>query len=90
MIEFTFKTFDTETGDSVVIETATDTWSDTFEKYLNLMRASGFILDQDIRLFVPNGQYVAEDNDMIMTSDDLTQCKSACHSKYFYDTDRNK
>ncbi len=73
MSKFTFQNED-EDGTVVTIEFDVETWLDAFPKFLDLMRGSGFIVDQFTALYAPKAEKdLFGDRDFLLFDDDLVE-----------------
>ena len=75
MTKFTFIAEDGEDGsEKVTVEFETDVWLDAFPKFLNLMKASGFYIDDKVALFSPTAsEHLFGDLDYMLFKSDLLE-----------------
>jgi hypothetical protein len=73
-MKFEFKCVDEdERGSEVVVKFEADRWSDAFPRFLGLMRASGFTIDEGVALYIPNGYHLDDfSDDHIVTDKDFS------------------
>ena len=91
MSKFTFHNVD-DTGVVATIEFESETWLDAFPHFLNLCRASGFIVDTNTRLYAPTAsETLFGDRDFLLFDSDLKDSNIPTkNADYYYDFDRNK
>lgn len=86
MTNFTFTAVDDD-GAVTSVMFDSETWVDTFPKYLNLLRGAGFSVSACTTMHSPGlSQAVFEDRDFLYFEDE----ESKKHSHYYCDKDRNK
>jgi len=91
MSKFTFHNVD-DTGVVATIEFESETWLDAFPHFLNLCRASGFVVDTNTRLYAPTAsETLFDDRDFLLFDSDLKESDdNTKHSGCYYDSDRNQ
>lgn len=92
--KFTFSSIDEDAETKV--EFSADSWVDTFPHYLNMLRASGYFVSNDVKLYIPNKVVLDDYTEHVIFPEDLEEMIPAPlvglpeNSSYFFDTDRNK